>query len=293
MSETTFTLSGGAGNQLFGIYAGLLFQAAIGTQVIFNYRPCGGYSSSSSILETLKFDPVLKTSPFLANDLSIFRKTNYQLRTLINPYNLILNRFSSNYISPELSHDFNLLKTKNKKNIFGYFQSSYYYESMKKLGYGHPKLVNPSKWYNTYLIKIKEESPIIMHVRRGDYLKYSNIYQYLESDYYTKAIYSLPNNLKENPIWIFSDDQQQANDLIKHLPNRNYFVIDQNSQKAIEVLFLMSNGVSHITANSTFSWWSATLSISSTHIVAPKAWFKDRPTPADLLPKKWELISCK
>ena len=98
-----------------------------------------------------------------------------------------------------------------------------------------------------------------------------------------------------NPLgnWLLLRTFALNNDLIKHLPNRNYFVIDQNNQKAIEVLFLMSNGVSHITANSTFSWWSATLSTSSTHIVAPKVWFKDRPTPADLLPKKWELISCK
>jgi hypothetical protein len=211
----------------------------------------------------------------------------------MKPYNRIWNRFSSNYISPELSIDLKILKTKNIKNIFGYFQTTYYYESMEKLGYGHPKLINPSKWYKNYLIKIKEVSPIIMHVRRGDYLKHSTIYQYLDSDYYAKAIYSLPKDLRDNPIWIFSDDQQQAKDLIKDLPTRNYFVIDQYNQKAIEVLFLMSNGVSHITANSTFSWWSAMLSTCSTHVVAPKVWFKDRPTPPDLLPKKWETILCQ
>ncbi len=293
MSKTTFTLVGGAGNQLFGIYAGLHFQAAIGRQAIFTYKPSGEYSYTSSILETLKFDPALKISPFLANDLSIFWKTNNRLRSTMKPYNRIWNRFSSNYISPELSIDLKILKTKNIKNIFGYFQTTFYYESMEKLGYGHPKLINPSKWYKNYLIKIKEVSPIIMHVRRGDYLKHSTIYQYLDSDYYAKAIYSLPKDLRDNPIWIFSDDQQQAKDLIKDLPTRNYFVIDQYNQKAIEVLFLMSNGVSHITANSTFSWWSAMLSTCSTHVVAPKVWFKDRPTPPDLLPKKWETILCQ
>jgi hypothetical protein len=202
----------------------------------------------------------------------------------------VLNKYNRKYLSPVLSFDPNLLKAKNAKSIYGYFQTALYYDKLGVLGFVNPKLINPSNWYQNNVLKIKADSPIVMHVRRGDYLNHSRIFQVLDRDYYLNAINTLPRDLIRNPIWIFSDDEIIARELIKYLPDRNYVVIDQVNQKPIEVLLLMSEGVAHITANSTFSWWSAKLSSSSKHIVAPQTWFNDRPTPKDLLPKNWRYI---
>jgi hypothetical protein len=221
---------------------------------------------------------------------ALWGKSNNFFRNKVKAYNKLSNKYNRKYLSPVMNFDSDLLKAKNAKNIYGYFQTVFYHDKMKELGLGNPKLINTSKWYEDHVVKIKIDSPIVMHVRRGDYLKYSRIFQVLDRDYYLNALNTLPKYLNGNPIWIFSDDQIIAQELIKHLPYRNYVIIDQINQKPIEVLLLMSVGVSHITANSTFSWWSAMLSSNSTHVVAPKTWFKDRPTPKDLLPKNWHYI---
>jgi hypothetical protein len=288
--ETTFILTGGAGNQLFGIYAGLYYQNSLSARVNFVYESSGNYSSLSSILETLEFTPTLKFSSEPTTHSTILGKSNNYFRNKIKIYNKLLNIHNRKYLSPVLSFDSNLLEAKNAKSIYGYFQTAFYYDKVTELGFVNPKLINPSKWYEKNVVKIKVDSPIVMHVRRGDYLNHSRIFQVLDRDYYLNAINTLPGDLIRNPIWIFSDDEIIAQELIKYLPDRNYVVIDQIDQKPIEVLLLMSAGVAHITANSTFSWWSAKLSSSSIHIVAPKTWFKDRPTPKDLLPKNWRYI---
>ena len=290
MQNTQFVLTGGAGNQLFGIYAGLYIQSLRGFNVNFAYRTSGNYTPNSSILETLKFDPSLQVLPFETKLPSISGRTVQYLRNQFKFYNELLNKYSVNYISPELGLDHKILKISSNKKINGYFQTSYYFDELIKLGVPKPTLKSTSNWYDDNLIKIIAESPIVMHIRRGDYLKHSGIFQFLDVNYYANAIDCLPKELNKNPVWIFSDDQKSAQELTRNLPSRKYLVVDQINQKAIEVLFLMSAGISHIIANSTFSWWSAKLSSSSRHIVAPQTWFRDRPTPKDLLPKNWRYI---
>jgi len=288
--ETRFILTGGAGNQLFVIYAGLYFKLLRSSDVSFAYRPSGNYSKSSSILEKLEFFPNLQVSSFTQNSPIILERAFQFLRKKSKVYNKLSNHFSSNYVSSELGLDFNLLNIRNGKNVYGYFQTSCYFDELNKIGISNPLLKSTSAWYNINLKKIKAELPIVMHVRRGDYLKHSGIYQFLDVNYYASAIENLPKELVKNPIWIFSDDQESARDLTKHLPSKKYYVVDQVNQEALEVLFLMSAGISHIIANSTFSWWSAKLSPQSIHITAPKVWFKDRDTPANLLPNHWNTI---
>lgn len=290
VKETTFILKGGAGNQLFVIYAGLYFKSFSGSNVSFTYRPSGNYTESSSVLEVLKFVPNLKVLPLDSSPPSISERAGQFLRNQSKFYNRLFNDFSVNYVSPELGLDPEILKIRIHKKIYGYFQTFYYFDELIKIGISKPTLKSTSNWYDDNLLKINTELPIIMHIRRGDYLKHADIYQYLDINYYANAIDSLPKELSTNPIWIFSDDQKSAHELTRHLPNRKYLVMDQVNQKAIEVLFLMSAGVSHIIANSTFSWWGAKLSSNSSHVVAPKTWFKDRPTPKDLLPKNWYYI---
>ncbi len=290
MQETTFILTGGAGNQLFGIFAGLYYQTSLGTKVNFVYQSRGNYSAQASILDSLEFTPSLEFSSCSTRNSSFLRKSNMSFRNKFKSYNRLLNKYSRDYLSPVLSFDSSLLDANTAKNVYGYFQTAIYHDKITELGFENPKLINPSKWYENHVLKIKVSSPIVMHVRRGDYLNHSRIYQVLSRDYYLNALNALPKDLITNPIWIFSDDEIIAQDLIKDLPDRNYVVIDQINQKPIEVLMLMSSGVSHITANSTFSWWSAKLSSNSRHIMAPQTWFNDRPTPKDLLPKSWRYI---
>ena len=121
MQETTFILTGGSGNQLFGIYAGLYYQASLGTKVNFVYESSGNYSSSSCILESLEFTPPLKFSLDSSMKPALWGKSNNFFRNKVKAYNKLSNKYNRKYLSPVMNFDSDLLKAKNAKNIYGYF----------------------------------------------------------------------------------------------------------------------------------------------------------------------------
>jgi hypothetical protein len=290
MLRTNFFLSGGVGNQLFIIYAGLYFQEKSKIQTKFVYQTSGIYSFESCLTNEIDFKLPYYVEPYIFRKINLKQKLNQKLRRESRIYNAILNKYSKHYFSPNLSFDKNLATLKNKKYINGYFQTWYYYDALVGLGCPLPTLKNPSNWYREQSELAEKTFPIIMHIRRGDYLNHPKIYRSIDENYYSKAINQFSGNLQENPIWIFSDDEDYAKRIIPLLPKRNYHVINQKSQQPIEVLFLMSKGNGHIITNSTFSWWGAKISKNTEKILAPKIWFLDRETPSNLLPNDWVLI---
>ena len=287
---TNFFLSGGVGNQLFIIYAGLYFQEKSKTQTKFVYQTSGSYSFESCLTNEMDFKLPYYVEPNIFHKINLKQKLNQNLRRESKIYNAISNKYSKHYISPNLSFDKNLATLKNKKTVNGYFQTWYYYDSLISLGCPLPTLKNPSNWYKEQSELAEKTFPIIMHIRRGDYLNHPEIYRSIDENYYSKAINHFSGNLQENPIWIFSDDEDHAKRIIPLLPKRNYHVISQKTQQPIEALFLMSKGIGHIITNSTFSWWGAKISQNRGKTIAPRIWFLDRETPGHLLPKSWLLI---
>jgi hypothetical protein len=98
-----------------------------------------------------------------------------------------------------------------------------------------------------------------VHVRRGDYLEHSDMFPPLPLEYYVRAM-----ELTEGPYVVFSDDIEWCR---RNLPDDCYFM-EHNLD--YEDLFLMAACDQHITANSTFSWWSAWL--SNTSAIYPSDW---------------------
>jgi hypothetical protein len=98
-----------------------------------------------------------------------------------------------------------------------------------------------------------------VHVRRGDYLEHSDMFPPLPLEYYVRAM-----ELTEGPYVVFSDDIEWCR---RNLPDDCYFM-EHNLD--FEDLFLMAACDQHITANSTFSWWSAWL--SNTPAIYPSDW---------------------
>jgi len=56
---------------------------------------------------------------------------------------------------------------------------------------------------------------------------------------------------------------------------------------------LMSLASSNIIANSTYSWWGATLNRSNSEVIAPMKWFRSMKDPELLYPPRWKLIESK
>jgi len=290
MQTTKFYLSGGVGNQLFGIYSGLYLQERGKIQVKFIYQTSGSYLFDSCLTNEIDFKLPYSVEPSFYKKTTFKSRLNQKLRKEINAYNLFLNKYSKHYISPNLSYDQNLSELRNKKTVNGYFQTCIYYDELLRKGYSAPTLLNTSNWYREQSELAETTFPIIMHIRRGDYLNHPKIYKRINENYYSKAINCLTGNLQDNPIWIFSDDEDYAKKIVSLLPKRDYLIVKQNDQKPIEVLFLMSKGFGHVVTNSTFSWWSAKISENTQKVIAPKIWFLDRVTPSDLIPKSWVQI---
>jgi len=165
-------------------------------------------------------------------------------------------------------YDIKLLK-KNYK-IFGYYQSykysiDYIKEIKNELFYNIASIyfLMERKYYT-----IKNNKPTcLIHVRRGDYLIYSDIHPPCSDYYYKEAIKIIPNC----KYLVFSDDINYVSNW-SVLKNVEYEIIDITNPE--ELLVLMSFCDNFIIANSTLSLIAYLLrNNKNAKIVGPRNWF--------------------
>lgn len=117
-----------------------------------------------------------------------------------------------------------------------------------------------------------------IHVRRGDYLLYNDLYGGVGEDYYKKAMDLWPTGtefivLSDDPAWC------RTQVWLAHCE-----IIDEPNE--LKALTIMGSCDGAIIANSTFSWWGAMLSANK--VVYPSNWFSS--TKPDLFPHSWICI---
>jgi hypothetical protein len=144
--------------------------------------------------------------------------------------------------------------------------------------------------YQEYLRLAKEEQPLLVHVRLGDYLGEQS-FGILSPEYYKTSITHLWNLGLYKKIWLFSD---QPNDAMIRIPmelrDKTRLISAENLDSA-ETLRIMTVCKGFVIANSTFSWWAAYLRNEiNSPVLAPKPWFAGLPEPADLIPAEWKRI---
>ncbi len=156
--------------------------------------------------------------------------------------------------------------------LTGFFQTLKYFEHCQDEVKKYFKL-NTVKGYEDY---------VSIHVRRGDYVKYSADFPPVTMDFLNQAMANFPGR----KFLIFSDDIPwcQAN-----IPGGEYPNGDE-----LQDLSLMASCNHHIIANSTFSWWGAYLGINpDKKIISPHhtSWFGRhngvKKPPVDLIPPGW------
>ena len=168
----------------------------------------------------------------------------------------------------------------------GYFQSEKYFAHQRD---EVVKLFSPSEYVtnrvNRYSGIINFDDCVAVHVRRGDYVKLSNVHTNLaeKSSYYENAL----NIFADKKKIFFSDDIQWC----KQKFGDQHIYID-NENDVVE-LFLFSRISSKIIANSSFSWWAAWLGNFEDKVIAPKQWFgpnNSHLNTEDVIPERWERI---
>lgn len=166
----------------------------------------------------------------------------------------------------------------------GYFQSYKYFHHHRKdiqdLYAPTPEVLKRLPGVDNISVKVS------LHVRRGDYLKYSQHHHNLSLSYYRNAI----DYFKGYKFVVFSDDIEWCKDNFKG----DQFTFVEGTDD-IQDLYLMSMCKHHIIANSTFSWWGAYLNKSEDKIVVyPDKWFgslNSHMKTWDLFPEEWVCLS--
>jgi len=134
------------------------------------------------------------------------------------------------------------------------------------------------------------EKPIVVHIRRGDFLKIKAL-GFLEKEYYDSSIKQMLMLMPKSRIWIFSDDIPFV---VSHYSTgswRDARIIDFNQEDAASNLEAMRLGHSYILSNSTFSWWGAFLSKNiGARVICPDIWLKGYENPKNFLPDHWNKV---
>jgi len=177
----------------------------------------------------------------------------------------------------------NIWMINDKTDIVGYFQSpGYWHHCIEKIIQEFEFKKEIVEKANSWIEKNTDKNvPICsIHVRRGDYVKLSETHYNLPITWYQQAVNIIEDHIKDpKQFLIFSDDPEFCKEKFKGAK-----VVEGNSD--VVDLCIMSKAKMHITANSSFSWWAATLS-GSRAVIAPKQWFGPKG------PSNWDSIYMK
>jgi len=288
--EVQFDLIGGLGNQLFIYFASQYYTSKTGVSSSLNLSTIGsgGTDHGRSILDFDLQGNFIESKG--KNPFSISARISNRIVTRIPKIGKIIQRNSRKYVSDVLGLDENLLKVKPGTTVHGYFQSWKYFENFPLKEDTQIRLVRYSNWYHETLMLMKSSNPVVIHVRIGDYQPLRETFGILGSSYYKCALERIDPD-GTSPIWIFSDDIEQAKKLLSEEEISNsVFISPPEGTTPSESMMLMSHAERIIIGNSTFSWWAAMFGTKGKAVIYPKPWFKNSVEPLEMFPSSWTAI---
>lgn len=168
----------------------------------------------------------------------------------------------------------------------GYFQAPRYFEGIRDrlLKIFVPKTA-PNSACQAVLDHMRQVNAVAVHIRRGDYLKFSDVYILCSLSYYRKAMEHIATHTPQPHFFIFSDDLNWVKENLKTDYPCTY--VEKQWDSDIYDIWLMKHCHHNIIANSSFSWWGAWLNEHPDKIViAPTPWTVDR-RPMEIIPPDW------
>lgn len=145
--------------------------------------------------------------------------------------------------------------------------------------------------YAHKLPPIDPVSTAFLHIRRGDYLRQSNIHFVQPIDYYKKCVgHLLRRNPKVSLIYVISDDQEWIRSQ-EYFNSHSIFKMWDNEEELLTLALMTQCKAGAICGNSTFSWWGALMGAYSidSPVFVPQKWFIEQ--PLSLFPSEWNIIS--
>jgi hypothetical protein len=304
------SLTGGLGNQLFQLAAGLNLAGARKLQITTDLG--SPRLSLEGKAELLSF--VLPTRVEVLNHKKTFwltrKAAGFMLRKGVSPSllegnkiftvisqslaNLVMSLYFAKKTEVKASSGVGyspIHMSKSNTLLLGYFQSYRWADDLEvKKELKSITYFRKSKILEAYVLESKTERPLIVHVRLGDYLLEQK-FGIPSKDFYKIGISSILQSGKCNSIWLFSDELEKAQSYLPTdiaVPVRLIPEIEGSPAATLEVMRL---GAGYVIANSTFSWWAAFLKKNNeAEVIAPQPWFSGMQEPFDLIPANWQRI---
>jgi len=289
----TIELVGGLGNQLFGYFAGRYIAQNMGVRLRPYIRPSAkGEAKHSSSIKSFVLPEKIHGPSSLKLRLERFVKL--LVATAKQKFGLLKSNSESLHLvhrAASLGKDHNLELIRPGCFVQGYFQTAEYFQALKLSGGDTDLLLrSPSDWFQKTEVEIEYAKPLIVHVRRGDYLQEKNRpIGALSSGYFQQAINTAlrHKDLRSKEVWVFSDDMSQVQpEFVEFGIKVDRWIQPPEDADPAESLVLMSKTDAIVVSNSTFSWWSAVLG-GPKLVVCPSVWFRLIPEPEGLIPSDW------
>lgn len=299
-------LTGGLGNQMFQVAAALA--QANGREIVQFSRAGKPRSTSLGEAEIFSFETIqgLSKGPRLnSENWFISKLLGYILRSGVSPkgfekhpfflkvihgaFNFIMTIAMRERIKVFVADNVGKVATIDPKSnlLVGYFQSHYWPDQMNFKEIYKNSVYRNSPSYKEYELMARDKKVLAVHVRLGDYLNESS-FGIPTKSYFTSAISYVRANTTVDQIWVFSDSPELVSNFLNLNLDLSVIVIPNEDKSSVEILEIMRLAHSYVIANSTFSWWGATLSINcSPIVVAPNPWFKSMASPKELVPPTW------
>jgi hypothetical protein len=271
-------LSGGLGNQMF--------QYAFGKALSLK-------NSCKIVLDISSYNKKNKLNTQRFYQLEHFPKINDIIikNSIISKIVYLFYKIFQKKIVEDDFYKYNEINAKIKNGYFiGFWQNHNYFSKYKKeisldFDFDHGAKLKTQPLSE----KIINSNSVSIHIRRGDYIhndQAKNYHGNIQIGYYTNAIKSIADKIKDPVYYIFSDDI----DWVKNNLNiESSYYVSNKGYSDIEEMYLMTICKHNIIANSTFSWWGAYLNKNPDKIViAPKKWLNnDNYNTSGVIPDNW------
>ena len=276
----TVTLAGGLGNQLFQWATGYAVAQRLNANLELDQR------------KIFRRDKSLDARSYQLNYFSISDRQSPILKaTMRKPIFRRIFSKSANQSFQESGFRFDerIESVVPGTTLTGHFQSWRYfsdYESAVRRALTHG--AKPSSECLSLLHELSGKRWIGVHVRRGDYKNFPEVFTLLDSDYYARAL-SLVDLSHAEEVVVFSEDIADARGLV---PQGTIYADRSRISQAGDVVMLLSHASHIVGANSSLSWWGAYLNDGpGTVKVFPARWFGPKGWPVnDLIPEGWHVV---
>jgi hypothetical protein len=283
-------LSGGLGNQLFGYFAGKSLSAVNKSNLVLD----GTLIDQKRTKFCLASFDIGQSIDFSRRDV-FHKRILYQGQRSIHRrlphFSSIIRNISG--IITDAGYDKNLefISTNSQTSLTycGYFQDPRYFLNLSP-NESKLRLANPSQWFLSKLEEIQTHETVAIHLRFGDFLENVESIGILGFSFFASALDALQIDSHVR-IWVFSDDLQRARDILRKVESKRFsYIRSPDDGDPAESLMLISKARAIVTANSTFSVWSALLSSPGTQVAVPEVFHRGSGHKLEHLPSTWKVL---